>query len=277
MTSRTELADRAAHRARTVLAWRILAGPLEFGRDWLLGFVRLQGFDRAVALAGQAFTALIPLLIVYSAIVSSATGEDFADKMISALELKGSTAAAVRQAFAPAGEVESEVSLIGSVLLVGSALSFTRALQRLYQLSWDQAKLGLRAAKWGLIWLVVVIAIVTLRPIILDGLHGIWLVALTIGFATCLWLVTPYVLLARRIGWQRLVPTALLTAVGMLAIEISSAVWMPHTMATSAEQFGLIGIAFVLLSWLVGAGMVLVVAAAGGAVIDERLRRRSRA
>jgi membrane protein len=49
---------------------------------------------------------------------------------------------------------------------------------------------------------------------------------------------------------------------------------MPHTVAASAAQFGVIGIAFALLSWLVGAGMVLVFAAAGGATIEEHLRRR---
>ena len=47
---------------------------------------------------------------------------------------------------------------------------------------------------------------------------------------------------------------------------------MPHSVAVSAGQFGTIGIAFALLSWLVGYGMVLVATAAGGAVVDARLR-----
>jgi Mn2+/Fe2+ NRAMP family transporter len=42
----------------------------------------------------------------------------------------------------------------------------------------------------------------------------------------------------------------------------------------SAEQFGTIGVAFALLSWLVGYGFVLVLAASGGAVIEERLGTR---
>jgi hypothetical protein len=50
--------------------------------------------------------------------------------------------------------------------------------------------------------------------------------------------------------------------------------WMPRSVATSAALFGSIGLAVALLGWLVGYGLVLVVAAAGGAVIEARLRRR---
>jgi membrane protein len=262
------------HRAGFVQ--RVIAAPLQFGRDWLLGFVQLQGFDRAVALAGQAFTALIPLLIVYSAVVSDATGRDFADTLIKNFELKGAAATNLKQAFAPPDEIESQVSALGVVLLVGSALAFTRALQRLYQLAWNQPSLGLRAAKWGLIWLAIVVVIVTVRPYILGAVHGLTLLVLTIAMSTLLWLITPFVLLARRVPWRLLVPTALLTAVGMTTLEICSALWMPHTVATSAEQFGVIGVAFALLSWLVGAGLVFVIAASGGAIMETRLAKRRR-
>jgi membrane protein len=269
------MGDRARHLASTGLLERILQGPIQFGRDWLVGFVRLQGFDRAVALAGQTFTALVPLLIVYGAIVSRRTGNDFADQIINAFDLHGSSAASVKQAIASTSEVESEISVLGGLLLVVSALSFTRALQRLYQLAFGQPSLGLRAAKWGLIWLAVVIAILTLRPVVLSPFHGLTLLLLSIGIGALLWLVTPYILLARRIPWRRLVATAVLTSVGMTGLTLASAIWMPHSVAVSAEQFGTIGIAFALLSWLVGAGLVLVVAAAGGSVIDARLQQRA--
>jgi membrane protein len=269
------MTGRAPHLARAGILERFISGPAQFGRDWLVGFVRLQGFDRAVALAGQAFTALIPLLIVYTAVVSRRTGSDFADQIIRVFDLHGSAAASVKQAIASSREVESEVNALGAVLLIASALSFTRALQRLYQLAFDQPSLGLRAAKWGLIWLAIVIAILTLRPLALSPLHGVALLLASLAVGALLWLVTPYVLLARRLPWRRLVATALLTSVGMTALSLASAIWMPHSVEVSAEQFGTIGIAFALLSWLVGAGMVLVVAASGGALIDARMQRRA--
>src|SRR5690348_7917271 len=100
---------------------RLIGAPLRFIRDWLAEFIALQGFDRAVALAGQAFTALIPLLIVYSAIVSKQSGRDFADQVVDTFDLTGAAAATVRQAFAPATSVESSVSVLGVFILVFSA------------------------------------------------------------------------------------------------------------------------------------------------------------
>lgn len=254
---------------------RVVAWPVRFGRDWFLGFIGLQGFDRAVALAGQAFTALIPLLIVYAAVVSRASGADFADQLIRIFHLSGNAAANVRQAFAPPGAVESQVSALGVMLLVFSALSFTRALQRLYQIAWDQTSLGLRAAKWGLIWLVLIVVTLTVRPVVLSPLHGVGKVVLSVVISGALWLVTPYVLLGRRVPWQRLWPTAVLTGIGMTALGLAGAVWMPHSVATTGAQFGGIGVAFAILGWLVGGGFVLVVATSGGALIDARLRARA--
>jgi membrane protein len=253
---------------------RLIGAPLRFVRDWLEGFIALQGFDRAVALAGQAFTALIPLLIVYGAITSNASGRDFADQLIHAFDLKGAAAQNIKQAFAPPASVESSVSIFGIFLLIFSALAFTRALQRLYQLAWQQTSLGVRAAKWGLIWLGIIVLTVTVRPILLGWSNGVLRLALSLGFGFVLWLITPYLLLGRRISWQQLAPTAILTGFGMTVLAVGSAIWMPRSVATSAAQFGTIGVAFALLSWLVGYGLVLVVAASGGAVIEERRATR---
>jgi membrane protein len=259
---------------REGLFQRLIGAPLRFVRDWLEGFVGLQGFDRAVALAGQAFTALIPLLIVYAAVTANASGRDFAEQIIDAFDLKGSAADTIRQAFAPPASIESSVSIFGVFLLIFSALAFTRALQRLYQLAWGQTSLGVRAAKWGLSWLGILVLWITVRPLLLGWSHGVTRLLLSIGLSGLVWLITPYVLLGRRISWQRLLPTALLTGFGMTVLALCSAIWMPHSVATSAAQFGTIGVAFALLSWLVGYGVVLVLAASGGAVIEERLDTR---
>ena len=69
-------------------------------------FLELEGFDRAMALAGQAFAALLPLLIVISA-VSPTSGEDAASAIIDRLELSGQSAAVVQQAVAEPAEIEN--------------------------------------------------------------------------------------------------------------------------------------------------------------------------
>jgi membrane protein len=245
---------------------------VELSRDAMRRFFTLQGIDRGAALGAQAFSALIPLLIVYSAFVTRAEGRGFADRLVKVFHLKGSAATSLRTAFAPPQAVESSINVLGGALLVVSALSFTRALQRLYQLSWDQPPLGVRATKWGLIWLGLIIVVGSIRPLLLHGIHGVPSLTVSLAINTLIWLATPYVLLGRRVGWRRLLPSAILTAVGMTALSVSSAIWMPRTVATSAARFGVIGVAFALLSWLVAAGVVLVATAAAGRAFDARRR-----
>jgi hypothetical protein len=42
---------------------RLLEHLIDLGCRWLARFVELEGFDRAMALAGQTFAALLPLLM----------------------------------------------------------------------------------------------------------------------------------------------------------------------------------------------------------------------
>ena len=92
----------------------------------------------------------------------------------------------------------------------------------------------------------------------------------TVALGVVLWTITPYLLLGRRVRFRRLFPSALLTAIGMTGVAIWSVIWMPHTLASSAAQFGVIGIGFAMLTWFVAVAVVLVVATTGGATIAER-------
>jgi membrane protein len=252
----------------------VVVWPVDVARDWTQRFVAIQGVDRAMALGAQAYTALIPLLIVYVSFLPRADNEDFADVMIEEFRLSGSTAASFKRAFAPAGEVESSVTALGVTLLVVSALSFTRGMQRLYEGVFDLAKLGFRNTPRAALWLLVVTVFVALRPLVLDLIPGGWVhAAATLALSTLLWLITPYLLLGRRVSWQRLLPGALLTALGMAGVGIWAVLWMPHTLATSARQFGVIGIGFALLTYLVVVGAVVVVGTTGGALIADRVSR----
>ena len=47
----------------------------------------------------------------------------------------------------------------------------------------------------------------------------------------------------------------MLTAIGMAGVGVWAVIWMPHTLATSARQFGVIGIGFALLTYLVVVGL----------------------
>lgn len=55
-----------------------------------------------------------------------------------------------------------------------------------------------------------------------------------------------------------------LTAAGLTALGVWSAIYMPPAIESSASAYGAIGVAFALLTWLRGLGVVLVVVAVYG-------------
>ncbi len=239
---------------------------LDIGRRSLARFVELEGFDRAMALAGQAFAALLPLLIVFGTIAQGSS-EEVADDLIDRFKVSGSAADSLRSAVAQ--PPDSGVSVVGVLLLVISALSFTRAMQRLYVRAWRLPPLGVRGNVWGLIWLATFVAYWSLQPVIVELFDDTLAFVVALALSTLLWLWTPWLLVAKRIPWHRLLPQAFLTAVSLVALSIGGAIYLPRAIETTSSDFGVLGVAFTLLSLLFALALVLVATAALGATLVE--------
>ncbi len=266
-------AQRWHERLRDTLQRLLLApsGPIA---AWLRRLANLQAVDRGVALGALAFSALFPLLIVYSAVAPVKSTHEFAQHVVERLRLTGAAAQSAREVFAPSSAVAHSITVIGVVLVVASSLSLARALQRLYELAYDLPAAGVRGTPWHLLWIVLIPIYVSLRPLIADLAGGWWHIAPSLALGAVAWLLTPYVLLGRRMDWRQLLPGAALASLGMTALAGFSLVYLPHSITSYAHRFGVIGVAFALLSWLVLAGFVLVGTVAGGSVALEELQRR---
>lgn len=239
--------------------------------------VEVELFDRAVAIASQAFVALIPYMVVVAAVLPAYERDGFADSIIHRFDLEGDSAAAIHQVFAPPADVANTLSAFGVIVLVISALSFCRAMQRLYEKCWRLQPRGVRSSGSHVTWLAFA-AVYTSLETSLNTAAASWLgptarIAIALVLSYLLWIWTPYLLLGRRVERRALRATALLTASGMTAFGVASVFYMPRTIAASAESYGLIGIAIAIVSWLIGVGFVLVVAAAFGAVIADSSAR----
>ena len=188
-----------------------------------------------MALAGQTFAALLPLLLVISA-VSPVSGRDAADSLTRRLHLDSDAAAAVQASVDQPAQLQSSLSVLGVIVLVISALSFTRAMQRLYLRAWHLRKLALPLANaWGLLWLAAFSAYFSLQPAIVAIFDGRLATVVSLAFSTGLWLMTPWVLVGTRISWRRLLPQALLTAVSLDVFGAASVLYMPHAVGTASH------------------------------------------
>src|SRR4051794_41828994 len=98
------------------------------------------------------------MAIVASAIITTFGGKDLADRIIDRYELSGEGADAVRHVFSPTGGASAGVSVVGGLLLLIAVLSFTRALQRLFEQTWELEPLSLRNTLNGLRWVAGFVA-----------------------------------------------------------------------------------------------------------------------
>lgn len=261
--------DPLSWLSRPIAGRTLPARAVELARACLDRLVRIQFVDRAVALGSLAFTAMVPLMVIVASFAPGSSG--IADTLVQRFHLTGSTADLMEEVFTRPEDSRGAISAVGLALLIGSALSFTRALQRLYELAWRLETRGWRGTVAGLRWLALMAVWATLfaavRTWLLDQTGPVVSLVIALACSAALWLVAPFVLLDKRIEWHRLLPTALLTSVGMTGLSIGSVIYMPDAIAESADRYGSIGIAISLVSWLVGTGFVLVACAAVGAVL----------
>jgi uncharacterized BrkB/YihY/UPF0761 family membrane protein len=270
------LARRRVNRERVVRTLTFWLRP-EFVLRVVNRFQKVAGFDRAIALASGALTATIPLTIVTSAIASQLGGRSTAERIIDRYELTGGGAEAVKDVFAPPSGVETSLGIVGFFFLMIAVLSFTRAMQRLFEQTWELDPLSVRNTANGLLW----IGGLTLYLSVSGFLHAVLgrsrlelTAALLVTPVTAVFLAwSGLVLSAKRIARQDFYPFAVLGAVLLAVYSVGATVYVPHLFDTFATRYGVIGAVFAMISALFCVMVVIVASAAAGREIDDELGR----
>lgn len=239
-----------------------------FARELL----ELRVIDRALALASKCFIAVLPLTILSTAVVSD---RGFGDELVRRFGLTGSGATAARELFAAPTQVEASIGALGFVILISSVMSFSRALERVYLDCWRLPALASgtgRRLLWlaGLVLALAVLSATRSRWVDPDTPLIQWVTGTVVAGLFFLW--TPYLLLGRRVRPRRLLPTAVLSGAGALALGIGSTIALPRYISHDTERYGLIGFTFAIVSYLFAASLLVVGAAALGAMLDRRAR-----
>jgi membrane protein len=87
---------------------------------------------------------------------------------------------------------------------------------------------------------------------------------------TGFWWFTMWFLLAGRIPWRRLFPSAVATAIIWVAMQAVFSVFLSGMVTSDNRTYGPIGVVFALMSWLIAIGVVIILGAVTGVVWDER-------
>jgi membrane protein len=245
-----------------------LAGSDALGS--VAGFGRLDLFDRAMALAAQLFSSVLPILIMMSVWVGQSTTERFAD----AVSMPPAAQDVLEQALDESGG--SAFGLVGAVFVLLSATSLSRALTRamasIWRLSRPKTQLT-NAWRWLAVVLALVLAIVVTSALsrFTDPIppRNVWTLVLTFGLDIVVAAFMPWLLLANRVPVRRLIPGGVVFALAMLVVRPASEAYLPRALEESADQYGSIGVAFTYLASLYVVSFVLLAAAIIGNVIAE--------
>ena len=257
-------------RLQRLLLWRAWERMLE-----------IEFVDRSVALAGKAFVSFFPLVIVVAAFVSERARSSIITLVTSRLGMRGEALTLTRESFASSDDIRKATGLLGLVLAILFASSFTTALQRVYLHAWRRPPpAGVRADWRGLIWLLVMLAsfaVLGAWRAALDGGPGVGLfVIVSLALTSGLWWFTAWFLLLGDVRARVLLPTGVITALALAGFAASAQIWMPGLVTGNDAQFGIFGVALALVTWFSGAAICVLIGACAGSVFAEDTGRVGR-
>jgi len=232
---------------------------------------RLELIDRGMTLAAHVFTSIIPILIVAGAVrsrIDPKTGPIFAEHL--GLDV---ASAEILEKSLPGGAQELRATgVIGLVLLVIAATSFARALERSLRTIWHTPRIGVTFAwRWlaALIAVIIGLALIVATRIIVVGDGAIPVIEFTAEIVVwgALWWIAWWIVINRHISLRALLPGSVLAGIGFAVAGLFGRVILPPLLADSALRFGVLGMAFTYIGWLLVLACILLIAATVGRVV----------
>jgi membrane protein len=236
--------------------------------------VRVEFIDRTVVVAAQSLFALVPLIMVAGAFAPEVVRDGLISQFGGVMAIPDSALEPMTDAVS-AEQVRAQTGIAGMLVVLVSASSFARSLQRLFEKTWEQPhRGGLPGVRRSLGWMVACVVYVQALVLVLGILRGfpgssVLRITAQVVASTLLWWWTARVLLQGRVQWRMLWPAALLTGVAMAVLTHGSQIVMPAYVQSNVDQFGPLGVVFAATTWLLAFGGVLVIAGVLGRVIVE--------
>ncbi|PXA67150.1 hypothetical protein CTB96_10335 [Cryobacterium arcticum] len=228
-----------------------------------------------MTLAAQAFTSILPVLIVAGSVRGTLNPEAnamFADN----LSLDDHTAQLLQQSLPEHIEGITLTQAVAAVLLVIAATAFARALERCYRRVWNTPRASIRFAwRWvaAIVAIVVGFVLVVTTRYVVRGTGAVpvleFIIEATIWCV--LWWIASWVVINRTVSLRALLPGSALAGLGFALAATLGRVYLPRVLASSADQFGVLGLAFSYVGWLFVLMSVLLAAITIGRVVHLTL------
>ena len=190
------------------------------------------------------------------------------------LGIGGAALVTAKEAFSSADDIRKATGILGLVLTLFFASSFTTALQRVYLRAWRRppgGKVGeyARGPAWVLVVLASMAVLGGLRAVLGDGPQVTLFILISLAVTSALWCFTAWFMLMGQVRWRVLVPSGVITALAVGVYGFSASIWMSSVVTRNEDQFGFFGVALALVTWFSGASICVLIGACAGAVFAE--------
>jgi membrane protein len=236
---------------------------------------RLNAIDfmnSSLQFAALAVLCLFPFLIT----VSAESGGDARHALVARLGLDQQATRDVDKLMSSGSHTVTTLSVVGAAVVLFGALGIASTLQVWYERAYGQAPAQNMARQLAnrLLWLGGLMGYLTLQDFSFIQLKQVGGARVPIYIATFILAVpfywwTPHVLLMGRVAWGRLFPVGLATAGCVTGLGVFSGLLFSQQIASSASDYGPIGVVMVLLSYLIGLGVCIHLGAVAGRMWDE--------
>lgn len=231
--------------------------------------------DASTRLAAQAFLTTVPLLFAFAAFCPQSLRDQLVDSLREVFGLTGGAQAQVQEVLGTQSDdasLRETTGVVGLVVALASATSFSRAMSRVCQSAWALPKAPTRSAVWRwVVWLLVLVVVLVVQGPLRSGFGvGLWAgvpVSFLVGVAVWWW--TQHLLLAARVGWLPLLPGAVLCATATTALGLTARIYVPRALNRSLAEYGSLGLVLVCLSWLIVLCAAVTIAITVGAVLAQ--------
>ncbi|MGZ4666658.1 MAG: hypothetical protein ACXV5Q_16870, partial [Frankiaceae bacterium] len=227
--------------------------------------------NKAMNFAALVLMIFFPFIITLASL-SPLNHGGAAAVIVRKMGLSGEAAADVEKLFNSQGGdvVVNGWTFMGVVWLVVGGIALSAALEAIYREIWALPSAGLRGFAGQLIWIALLLVSGTVQVLLGDALTGTTVGQICYGVLAFLVLVAflwvgGRVLLLGRLTWRQMLPTAVFTSIGLTGLGLFSRLFFSASIVSNDRIYGEIGVVFILLSWLIGIGVVIT----GGAIVGS--------
>ncbi len=249
---------------------------------WVRRYQAADGQLYAVLLSAYFLLTILPVFLVTASYVYK-DPTALADRIEHRLRLHGTTAVLFSSVMHGASEHKLSAVLIAVLNLFFFGLGFARVFQLAQARSWgidlrksviaDQARYAevLAAMVIGAILFVIQAKELTGDPSWIGWILDVCWVALLVVFFV--W--TPRLLLHHRVSARDLLPGAIFTVLGLVALRLISDLLLTHWLNWYSTTYNAFGIVIAIFFWIILIGTILILAAALSPALAERRRLRT--